>query len=167
MGLPTEQPNGAGREKDSLIHGQLQCAYQAEVIQCKICDAATQHFLDATVIESIQNTKSKAIVVRWSSKEQKSRRASTKRITNIPIFARIPSVWTEGVVKGVDLDHDLPPSDIVLIMDNQKITGKVMNINRLYNKNGEKSKSVKIRFNTETLPNEEHEEHEVPGCSGS
>ena len=105
-------------------------------------------------VQSIQTTKNGSVIIGCTSVKQQNNIAKSKQLANIPITAKIPVPWTEGVVKGIDIDDSINPNDITVIIDNKKIQGKVISVSRLNLKDGEKSRALKIRFSLEILPSQ-------------
>ena len=98
-------------------------------------------------------------MVACKDKHQQTKLANTTSLLLGPgvkmfIECSIPSPHTEGVIKGIPLDDDIPKQDIIVLVDGKEIGNLVTDVQRLKRRDGQLSKALRLKFASETLPEE-------------
>ena len=68
------------------------------------------------------------------------------------IECSIPSPHTEGVIKGIPLDEEIQKQDIKVLVDGKETGNLVTDVQRLKRRDGQLSKALRLKFASETLP---------------
>ena len=98
-------------------------------------------------------------MVACKDKHQQTKLANTTFLMLGPgvkmfIECSIPSPHTEGVIKGIPLDEEIPKQAIKVLVDGEEIGDLVTDVQRLKRRDGQLSKALRLKFASETLPEE-------------